>query len=130
MSPPQRDESAAVPTPLDLYSLCHLEALLGHTRVELDDLAARAVRYYKPFPLKSNARPFSRNKTTLKNRWIDNPVDPLKAIQSRISERLLNRVVLPEHLLGGVKGKSITDNAQRHLAAKYLVTIDIRNFFP
>src|SRR5689334_12859687 len=65
-----------------------------------------------------------------KKRWIDNPVDPLKAIQSRIQERLLSPLILPEHLLGGVRGKSIRHNAQLHLGAQCLVTIDIKNFFP
>jgi RNA-directed DNA polymerase len=88
------------------------------------------VRYYKPFPLKRKERPFSRKITVAKKRSIDNPIDPLKAIQSRIEDRLLKRIVLPEHLLGGVKGKSIMDNATRHLNARYLVTIDIKNFFP
>lgn len=115
---------------LDLYSLRHLEVLLGRSRGELKDLAAHAVRYYRPFPLTGKERPFARKVIVRKKRWIDNPVDPLKAIQSRIEERLLRRVILPEHLLGGVHGKSIRDNAKLHLRARCLVIIDIRNFFP
>jgi hypothetical protein len=105
MSPSQGGENGG-PTPLDLYSLRHLEALLGHTRIELGDLAKRAVHYYEPFPFRKPSRPFSRKQASGKKRWIDNPVDPLKAVQSRIEQRLLKRVVLPEHLLGGVKGRS------------------------
>lgn len=115
-----------------MYSLHHLEALLGHSRVELEDLAKHAVRYYKPFPLKRKEHPFSRNTQPAKKRSIDNPINPLKAIQARIENRLLKGIILPEHLLGGVKGRSIKDNAIRHFDARYryLVTIDIRNFFP
>jgi RNA-directed DNA polymerase len=130
MSLRQSESNPSVPTRLDLYSLCHLEALLGHSRGELEDLAKHAVRYYRPFPLSRRKRPFSRDRTPPRKRWIDNPIDPLKAVQSRIEDRLLKRVILPEHLLGGVKGRSIPDNARRHLRARYLVTIDIRNFFP
>jgi RNA-directed DNA polymerase len=130
MSPLQNDKKAVAPTPLDLYSIRHLEALLGHTRIELEDLAKQAIRYYQPFPFKRHHAPFSRRLPSGRKRWIDNPVDPLKTIQSRIEQRLLKRVVLPEHLLGGVKGKSIADNVKKHLAAKYLVSIDIKNFFP
>jgi RNA-directed DNA polymerase len=119
-----------VPPPLDLYSLRHLEALLGRTRAELEELAKHAVRYYKPFLLKKRERPFARKSSPPKKRLIDNPIDPLKAIQSRIEERLLKRLILPKHLLGGVPGKSIPDNAKLHLGARYLVTIDIKNFFP
>lgn len=132
MNRPQSDASVRAPTPLDLYSLHHLEALLGHSRVELEDLAKYATRFYKPFPLKRKEHPFSRKTQPAKKRSIDNPINPLKAIQARIEDRLLKRIILPEHLLGGVKGKSIKDNAIRHLDARYryLVTIDIKNFFP
>lgn len=105
-------------TPLDLYSVRHLEGLLGHTSVELESLTRQAVRFYRPFPLKREPRPFSRTPASPKRRWIDNPIDPLKAIQSRTEERILKRVTLPDHLLGGVKGKSIRDNARRHLGAR------------
>jgi RNA-directed DNA polymerase len=115
---------------LDLYSLRRLEILLGRSRAELKDLASKATHYYKPFPLRPKERKFARKVEPAKKRWIDNPVDPLKAIQSRIQERLLSPLILPEHLLGGVRGKSITHNALLHLGARYLITIDIKNFFP
>lgn len=122
--------SAIVDASLDLYSVRQLAYLLGRSRAELEDLALKAVRFYEPFPLKAKQRWFARNIKPPKKRWIDHPVDPLKAIQSRIQERLLCRLVLPEHLLGGVKGKSIVHNARMHLGARCLVTIDIKNFFP
>lgn len=117
-------------TSLDLYSMAHLEFLLGRTRQELGDLASNGIRYYAPFPLKPKQRWFARNVGPAKKRWIDHPIDPLKAIQSRVQERILSPLLMPEHLLGGVRGKSIMDNARRHLRARYLVTIDIKNFFP
>jgi hypothetical protein len=104
--------------------------LLGRSRAELEELAKHAVRYYKPFLLKKRERPFAQNSAPAKKRLIDNPIDPLKAVQSRIEERLLKRLILPKHLLGGVRGKSIPENAKLHLGAKCLVTIDIKNFFP
>lgn len=115
---------------LDLYSMRKLEYSLGRPRDELLDLAQKAVRFYEPFLLKPRQRPFPQKIKPPKKRWIDHPVDPLKAIQSRIQERLLSRLVLPQHLLGGVKGKSIIHNAELHLGARCLVTIDIKNFFP
>jgi len=108
----------------------HLEILLGRSRAELEDLALSSIHYYKPFPLGPRERWFAKKIKPPKKRWIDNPVDPLKAIQSRIHERLLSPLILPEHLLGGVRGKSVTHNALLHLGARYLVTIDIKNFFP
>jgi RNA-directed DNA polymerase len=125
-----KDERVSEPTPLNLYSLSHLEVLLGRSRAELRDLARHAVRYYEPFQLRRRDRPFARKCGPPKKRLIDNPIGPLKTIQSRIEGRLLKRLVLPEHLLGGVRGKSIADNARLHANAKHLVTMDIKNFFP
>ena len=122
--------AASEATRLNLYSMRHLEVLLGHSRSELQDLAKHGVRYYSPFVYHRKERPFAQNAKPTKHRWIDNPVGPLKAVQSRIEERVLNRVILPEHLLGGVRGKTIKANAVLHLDAKCLVTIDIKSFFP
>ncbi len=126
----RRPNVASAVAKLDLYSLRYVEVLFGRSREELKDLASHAARYYKPFPLRAKQRPFTRKAQSPKRRWIDNPIDPLKAIQSRVEERFLKLLILPEHLLGGVRGKSIVDNAKLHLAAKCLVTIDIKNFFP
>lgn len=115
---------------LDLYSMKRLEVVLGRPRAELRDLGKHAVRYYDPFPLPQKKRPFARRTEPAKKRWIDHPIDPLKAIQSRIQERLLARLTLPEHLLGGVSGRCIRDNARLHMGARHLVTIDIKNFYP
>jgi RNA-directed DNA polymerase len=115
---------------LDLYSFRYLEVLLGRPRAELKDLASGAVRHYRPFLQKPKERPFARKITAPKKRWIDNPVNPLKMIQARILECILGQLILPEHLLGGIKGKSILENARLHLRGKYLLTIDIKNFFP
>src|SRR5437660_1125750 len=122
----QQNESAT----LDLYSMKQLEILLGRSRVELKDLASKAIHFYKPFPLKTKPRRFAKKVEPVKKRWIDNPIDPLKTIQSRVQERILSPLLLPEHLLGGVKGKSILDNARLHIGARCLVTIDIKNFYP
>ena len=123
MDTPPSEARPNVPATLDLYSLRHLEALLGRSRAELEELAKHAVRYYKPFLLKKRERPFAQNSAPAKKRLIDNPIDPLKAVQSRIEERLLKRLILPKHLLGGVRGKSIPDNAKLHLGAKCLVQL-------
>jgi RNA-directed DNA polymerase len=127
---PEERSNEKLLSALDLYSLSYLEALLGRSRAELKDLARHAVRYYDPFSHKKRDRPFSHKTAPSKKRLIDNPIGPLKAVQSRIEGRLLKRLLLPEHLLGGVRGKTIKDNARVHLSARCLVTIDIKNFFP
>lgn len=115
---------------LNLYSFSYLEFLLGINRAELRFMARRAGAYYHPFCQEPKARPFARKPLPTKTRLIDNPRQELKRLQRRINERLLRPLLLPEHLLGGVAGKSVRDNVLLHIGAPCIVTIDIKKFFP
>jgi RNA-directed DNA polymerase len=61
---------------------------------------------------------------------IDNPSEERRAVQSLITERLLKQVELPDHMCGGVKGKSVLDNVGLHSDARVLIKMDIARFFP
>lgn len=121
---------AGVPTALNLYSFRYLTVLLGFSREQLIDLSSHAGGYYEPFIKKQKIRPFARHVQPDKRRLIDNPTGLLKLIQSRIEDRLLARLAVPEHLLGGVRGKTVKENAALHFGAPCIVTVDIKNFFP
>lgn len=58
------------------------------------------------------------------------PDESLKEIQGLILKEMLEKIKLPECVFGGVKNKSIIENALRHSKNKYLINIDIKNFFP
>ncbi len=115
---------------LDLYSFRYLEFLLGFSRIQLRDLSNHAPKHYRPFYKEPKVRPFARKAIAKKKRLIDNPKGMLKQVQRRINQRLLKPLLLPEHLLGGVPGKCIRDNAYLHLGAPCIVTVDIKKFFP
>src|SRR6266852_5597418 len=115
---------------LNLYSFRHLTVLLGFSREQLLDLSSHAGGHYEPFIKQQKIRPFARKVQPDKKRLIDNPTGLLKLLQSRIEARLLARLAIPEHLLGGVRGKTIKENAALHFGAPYIVTVDIKNFFP
>jgi RNA-directed DNA polymerase len=108
----------------------HLEVLLGAPRAEIRDVSNRAGDYYKPFVKEKKPRPFQKIPAPPKRRPIDNPVGRLKIMQRRINKRILGRVVFPEHICAGVKGRNLLNNARIHLGSRELVTLDIRNFFP
>ena len=118
------------PGRLSLYSMRRLEYLLGIPRERLTTLAETAGRFYEPFESSPRLRPFQRKIKQKKPRIIDNPLDELKRIQSRINARLLRPLYIPRYLCGGIAGRSILDNVKMHLGARCLVTIDIRSFFP
>lgn len=54
----------------------------------------------------------------------------LKAIQIKIKERLLQRVIFPTYLHGSLLGRSPRTNAATHIRAKITFAEDISNFFP
>lgn len=54
----------------------------------------------------------------------------LKAIQKRIKDRILVRVICPPYLNGSLRGRSTRTNAEPHVGARILFDEDIANFFP
>ncbi len=118
------------PRKLNLHLLSTLERLLGFDQNYLFALASRAGACYSPFPKGTKPRPFQKKAKPSKRRIIDNPSEELKAVQSRINDRLLKPLPFPPYMFGGVKGKSILDNVHVHQSTKVLVKIDIASFFP
>lgn len=55
---------------------------------------------------------------------------PLKLIQARIKQRLLDMVIFPDYLFGCIRGRSHFSNAQFHSGARILIAEDIASFFP
>ena len=55
---------------------------------------------------------------------------PLKAIQTRIKNRILNNFELPLNIQGGVKKKDNISNAKIHQGKKYHFITDLKDFFP
>lgn len=112
--------------------IAHESSLARRLGLSLDDLlitANDARGFYRPFDLPPKPRPFQR-KPPKKARPIDNPLQPLKTIQQQINKKLLRPIVLPDHILGAVRHRSILDNAAAHQGASLLITLDVRQCFP
>lgn len=60
--------------------------------------------------------------------------EPLKRVQRKIVDRLLSRVRFPYYVHGGIKDRetprSIITNAAQHVGARFLVLMDIEDFYP
>ncbi|WP_155395454.1 reverse transcriptase domain-containing protein [Photobacterium angustum] len=63
-------------------------------------------------------------------REIAQPCRELKAIQSWILRNILDKLNSSPYSKGFEKGKSILDNAQPHVGASYLLSLDLEDFFP
>ena len=66
-----------------------------------------------------------------KPRLIEPPHEELKIIQKRI-KNCLGRIIVPDNVFSGVKGKSYADNARLHVGnnRRNLYKIDLTAFFP
>lgn len=115
---------------LNLYAIRSLERILKTPEADIRAIAARPEPYYQPFSSRRKRRPFQRETQIRKLRRIDNPTGLLKLLQGRIYRRLLARLDFPDHIFGGVKGRSALDNARSHSGTRLLVTMDVRDCFP
>lgn len=127
-SPAQRNASAI--EPLNLVSEGDLAQRLGSSREKLRSIARNPDSYYNPFPQIKPPRPFARKKSKAKIREIDQPLDPLLEVQKRIYRVLLRDLNLPEHICGGVRGRSVLYNVAHHQNESTIVTLDIKSCFP
>ena len=53
-----------------------------------------------------------------------------KKVLARIRVAILDEIILPDYIVGGVKGASAVTNAKTHASPSFLVAEDITNFFP
>lgn len=105
---------------LNICSIRDLAFRLGVSADTIKTIAGQAGRYYDPFIKRSGN----------KERLIDNPTGPVRALQDRIQERLLAPLYLPDYIHGGVPGRSPISNAAAHLGQRVVVAADIKSFFP
>lgn len=65
-----------------------------------------------------------------KERTVYAPSRLLRWIQTRIRETMLLRIPQPDYVTGFVPGRGIVYNAKKHVGARTVVNIDLKNFFP
>lgn len=99
----------------DLSNRTHLSAGL------LYKLSKRNNFYY---------RVFSIPKSSGEKREIAEPARPMKAIQSWILANILQQLPLLPQVTGFRRGYNILDNASAHQHNRYLLCLDIDDFFP
>lgn len=104
----------------DLLTPNQLSRVLGISTPKLKKVAESAGSYYDPYTeIKENG----------KTRDIDKPTGEIKELQKKITDRILKHYPLSNVAYGGVKGKSIRDNAENHTNQPVVVRIDLSNCF-
>lgn len=104
-----------------VQNLSDLSTITGFASRTLYHLSRHAERYYKTYeiPKKSGGK-----------RVISQPGKKLKSLQRWILSNILNKASVSPWCKGFRKGCSTLDNAQPHIAAKALLNIDLKDFFP
>lgn len=96
-------------------------ALLFHYSLRfIFSMATKPSNYYRQFTITKGS----------KKRKIDSPRVALKAIQSWYGHHLARSITLSDVVHGFVPGRSTVTAARQHCEAKWLLTFDIKEFFP
>ncbi|MED4256713.1 reverse transcriptase family protein [Priestia megaterium] len=76
-----------------------------------------------------NTSPFFKQSSSGKTRILYNPHPEYKKILKRLN-LLLKQILPPEYIYGGIKNRSYVMNADVHTHNEYLLSVDLKDFFP
>jgi RNA-directed DNA polymerase len=111
-----------------------LASEIGCAVEEIVAIAAEIDQHYRQWVEqkinKKTGKPKTYKDGTIKQRVISPPLLKLATLQTKIKDRILANIPLPENIHGGVRGKSNITNALPHKGKKYIFTTDLQDFFP
>jgi RNA-directed DNA polymerase len=112
--------SASRESPTAVFEVKPLAEWIGISNAKLTELSEKANELYSPFPIEGKK----------KKRWIEAPNEELKTLQRSILDKLLQNISLCGAAHGFVANRSILTHASGHRRKRWVVTLDIRSFFP
>lgn len=104
-----------------IYDDNHLSLLVGYELSYLLRASNSQQAFYRNFNIK---------KKSGKLRKISEPLPSLKEIQRWILDNILEKIVPSRFAKAFIKKRSIKDNARFHRNQKFVLSIDVENFFP
>ncbi|MCM1142240.1 MAG: reverse transcriptase family protein [Muribaculum sp.] len=115
----------------DFFEVVNMIApILGYWGVA-EPMSGRKIMQFTPAKVRAKSYiDFDIPKKSGGKRRISAPVKPLKAIQSVINIFLQSIFVPSSAVTGFVVGKSIKDNAEKHIGQTCIYNTDLENFFP
>ncbi|MEE1897281.1 reverse transcriptase family protein [Flavobacterium rakeshii] len=112
----------------------HFPSIIGFSNKELKKIISNIDKYYREWTEqkkdKNTGLPKTYKNGKVKERTIRPSKSKLKIIQSRINNRILNEIELPNNIHGGRKKHSNITNAKPHQGKKYILTTDLKDFYP
>ncbi len=111
-----------------------LSFLLKCQPEEIINITSNVKNYYGHHvvtkPDKKTGLPKTYLDGTVKTRPINPAYGRLDELQKRIKNEIFRKYEFPEHINGGVRGKSNISNAKPHQGNKFIFTTDLSNCFP
>jgi RNA-directed DNA polymerase len=98
-----------------------LARLLAVGPFEIDQVIANRRTYY---------RSFKRPKSDGTSRVLYDPQDPLKLLQQKVKEHIVDSAPVLGCVHGGVRGRSVITNARPHVNKDIVFCLDIKDFYP
>lgn len=109
-------------------------ALVSFKPASVLKISSQIENYYKEWEElkydKVTGAPKAYMDGTVKKRMIRPSLGDLRLIQSRIKNKILTPIALPNQIHGGVKKRSNITNAKPHQGNKYIFTTDLQTFYP
>lgn len=107
---------------------------IGFTTNEIEFIAGSIDAHYKEWfedKIDKSTGDLKKHKDgTVKQRVIRPSLGALKEVQRKIKSKILEPIILPQQIHGGIKKKSNVTNAKPHQGKKYQFTTDLLNFYP
>ena len=112
-----------------LYSLNQCALYKCSSKKKLAVLLQTDINIFKNISSITNYKNFQVSKKgSSETRTITAPQNEIKKLQSKVF-KLLQKVSRPDWLISSQLGKSYIDNGKSHLDSKFLLTIDIKQFY-
>lgn len=89
----------------------------------VDDIISDTKKHYSRFFI-------WKDEEHTKKRWIEAPDEMLKGIQEQILHNVLYKMAPTKFAHGFIHGRSIVSCAKEHTGKKFVLKLDLKNFFP
>ncbi|ELA7316197.1 RNA-directed DNA polymerase [Vibrio alginolyticus] len=105
-----------------IFSINHLAKLSGVNTAQLLRFTCRSQEdRYTVFPI--------RKRTSKRKRYICVPPEPLLRVQKYINQEILHKIPVHHASMAFAKNNCIVDVAAMHCGSKWLIKLDVRDFF-
>lgn len=115
---------------LDYKSACSLPSIYDIYQLS-EFLGIRRKQHFFDFVKNCNKayQPISLKKKNGRIRQLHAPNDRLKKVQSKILHEILSKLPVSEYATAYIKGGTLVHNASPHVGKRYLLKLDITDFF-